>query len=458
MKNQLNKNPHYLLIYFNVMILSKAFKLNKVLLLNNNTNNTDTIGSNKNDDTQANDRSRPSSFSAFPANNAENTCQNDEYDADGELSIQENFYETTYKQRLYLNGYTSHSKYRYDLILFPRILELCLNFISSFQQDEELPQLALVKTSEDAAQFETNFAKCNTIIEQFSKRLLYLLESCNFNIHILINQNFRHFFIDLIQKTTRPSHTANTIFLSEHLNSYLKLKQQSTEHYFEILYYISLYDLNEPFLDHLFQLIIDTEAIDRFTASSSFNLKYLSQFLSMRDMSANLLFKLAENLQMLHCTHFLRLPYQPHQEPIDYLLETSYAPKKWKINLNYEPHSTATVSESSHKSTSGVFTKFLSSPQSSLDGSNSPKTSTTEPHLNRMIRESAQNICCIKIPLKFNQHQNQQQQQQLQQTNANTYNQFNATAETIRHSYSLSFMLRFDDNLINFSKSYGKFK
>jgi hypothetical protein len=179
-------------------------------------------------------------------------------------------------------------------------------------------------------------------------------------------------------------------------------------------------------------------------------------------MSATLLFKLAENLQLMHCTHFLRLPYQPHQEPIDYLLETSFAPKKWKINLNYEPNtpiqSPTTVSES-QKTNSGLFTKFLKSPQHSLDNSiNSPKSANnSEHHLNRMIRESAQNICCIKIPLKFNQNLNSNNhQQQYHQNNINSISQYNLNGpDTLRHSYSLNFMLRFDDNLINFSKSYG---
>ena len=179
-------------------------------------------------------------------------------------------------------------------------------------------------------------------------------------------------------------------------------------------------------------------------------------------MSANLLFKLAENLQLLHCTHFLRLPYHPNQEPIDYLLETSFAPKKWKINLNYEPNTSMqspTITEN-YKTNSGVFTKFLKSPQNSFDSNtSSPKSANnSEHHLNRMIRESAQNICCIKIPLKFNQNLNANQQQQHQLSSINSSSQYNLNGcDTLHHSYSLSFMLRFDDNLINFSKSYGEY-
>lgn len=98
-------------------------------------------------------------------------------------------------------------------------------------------------------------------------------------------------------------------------------------------------------------------------------------------MNANLLFKLAESLQMMHCTYFL--PYQSHQDPIDYLLQTSSAPKKWKINLNYDN----------------------SGPGLSGSGGFSANSSTkSEPHLRRLISESAQKIYCLKIPLKFNQN------------------------------------------------------
>jgi hypothetical protein len=101
--------------------------------------------------------------------------------------ISENFYDNTSEHRLFLNGYTSHSKYRYDLILFPRILELCLSFILTFKQEHELVDLEKVESKEDIQKFEIKYNKFNTIVEMFLKRLLYLLESCNFNIHILIN-------------------------------------------------------------------------------------------------------------------------------------------------------------------------------------------------------------------------------------------------------------------------------
>ena len=103
MKTQLNKNPQLLLTYFNVMILSKAFKLNKVLLLNNSGEIVSTTD--KTEDANGLNASRvstrPSSFSNEAIKHKESinsfgwsssssssgTFQFD-YDADGELSVQ----------------------------------------------------------------------------------------------------------------------------------------------------------------------------------------------------------------------------------------------------------------------------------------------------------------------------------------------------------------------------------
>ncbi len=62
----------------------------------------------------------------------------------------------------------THSNYRYDLILFPRILDLCLTYIQESNDRSDM----------------------KPTIELFFKRLLYLLETCNFNIQILLNHVF----------------------------------------------------------------------------------------------------------------------------------------------------------------------------------------------------------------------------------------------------------------------------
>lgn len=154
-------------------------------------------------------------------------------------------------------------------------------------------------------------------------------------------------------------------------------------------------------------------------------------------MSANLLLKLSENLQMIHSTNYLHLPYQPHQEPIDYLLQTFAAPKKWKINLNYEP--SESTPEKQHKFTFENLSEM------------SPKGG--EPHLHRLIKESAQKIYCLKIPIKYNISVKAVGSSSSTQNSNQLNSQYQP--EFIKHSYSLGFMLRFDDNLINFAKSYG---
>jgi hypothetical protein len=160
------------------------------------------------------------------------------------------------------------------------------------------------------------------------------------------------------------------------------------------------------------------------------------------------------------------MPYQTNQEPIDFLLHTATPAalsKKWKINLNYEPSITSGGGISSSQSITQNIEKaiekmsfpsivksktFMDSPSESL-----LPNSKLEPHLSRMINESGQKLSCFKIPLKFNSsspsmstssqyQQNQSQQQQ-------------HASESIRYSYSIVFSIRFDDNLINFSKSYG---
>lgn len=146
-------------------------------------------------------------------------------------------------------------------------------------------------------------------------------------------------------------------------------------------------------------------------------------------MSANLLLKLSEKLHIVHSTYYISLPHQLHQEPIDYLLQTFSAPKKWKINTNYEPNENSSDKQN----------KFLFD---SISVDMSPNSKITEPHLNRMIRESAQKIYCLKLPIKFGQ-------------NLSQVPQTSAQPDLIRHSYSIGFMIRFDDNLINFSKSFG---
>jgi hypothetical protein len=158
-------------------------------------------------------------------------------------------------------------------------------------------------------------------------------------------------------------------------------------------------------------------------------------------MVSNLLLKLSESLQLAHSSHFIRLPHQTYQEPIDYLLESSLtgsSPKK--DSLKESP-----AGEQKERKTSRLFKPMLDLI------SDSPVTSPSKNAKNdtankSIIHESAQKVHCIKIPIKLESNH----------TNNNTIvSQTLNSGETVKHSYSIAFMLRFDDNLIKFSKSYG---
>ncbi len=91
------------------------------------------------------------------------------------------------ESRSTLNAYYSlHSKYRYDLILFPRILEICFNYLIQMRNGQ-LVELNLISSAQMATEFQAKYIKSTSVVQQFFKRILYLLESCNFNVHILIN-------------------------------------------------------------------------------------------------------------------------------------------------------------------------------------------------------------------------------------------------------------------------------
>lgn len=156
-------------------------------------------------------------------------------------------------------------------------------------------------------------------------------------------------------------------------------------------------------------------------------------------MSANLISKLAESLDPVHSTYYTRSPNQPHQEPIDYLLQTTTGSKKWKINLNYEPTSPNDHSTEKRPSLTDIQSRSGGGGGSDLQVQN------------KILRESYHNVHAIKVPFKS--------ASSLYQTPANMAQSNGAAGgaqqptELARHSYSLSFMFRFDDNLIKFSRS-----
>ncbi len=182
MKVNLNKNVDLLITYFNVMILSKAFKFDKNLLQPN-----------KSEPKQSGDKMaspKKKSIVSHVLIESKNTSSSLDYEADAELSALEGFTNNHH----HLNNTFS----KYDLILFPRILELCLNHIMATKKEQKSEILLILKcassneTSKDdqinrMKDFELKYSKINQTSESFMKKLLYLLESCSLNIHIMLN-------------------------------------------------------------------------------------------------------------------------------------------------------------------------------------------------------------------------------------------------------------------------------
>jgi hypothetical protein len=452
MKKELNNNLELLLVYFNVMILSKAFKLNKIFSLNEAERDLDTrkacrdkikslsesstvVNDQKTDEqtkprsstnvNELNKQNITSNFnnydSSWIASSSSSTFSNIShnfqfnYDADIEVSFQDQ-QESNEQKRYDLNGYTSPSNFRYDLILFPRILEICLKCILEKKQSvESIDNLS--KNKQNSSQ--------QLIIEIFLKRLLHLVETCNLNIQILLNNNFRNFFVDMLP----------TPFQNLEISQYID--QKCVRYCFEILYYLCLYDMNENLFTKLFEMLIENKYFEKIEQISSF-----SNGLFLREMCSSLILKLSKNLQFIQSTHFLRMPYQKAQEPIDHLLHSDSLKKKWKINLNnYEGFASSTSANYNYENLSNHNNSFNNSKTFSKLASDINGNT----HLsNRMVNESGEKLCCIKIPLNVTQ-------------SSSLKNSISSSSqEFIKiNSYSLAFALRFDNNLINFSKSYG---
>ena len=108
--------------------------------------------------------------------------------------------ESNSEHRFDLNGFSSHSNYRYDLVLFPRVLDLCLSFMVEKKKTFATLRHTLATAGattplgnpEKADEEECHF---DMIVERFLKKLLHLLETCNFNVQIFIsNVNATEFY------------------------------------------------------------------------------------------------------------------------------------------------------------------------------------------------------------------------------------------------------------------------
>ena len=103
-----------------MLILSKAFKLNKLLLLDELLDEPQT-GTSPRESSVSEDRERPSVCDPM-----ESSQVLFDYDADIEMNLPET---DTERRRFDLSGFTTHASFRADLILFPKLLEICLDFV-----------------------------------------------------------------------------------------------------------------------------------------------------------------------------------------------------------------------------------------------------------------------------------------------------------------------------------------
>jgi hypothetical protein len=209
----LNKNTDLLLVYFNVMILSKAFKLDKLLQTSSHNNNYTRLdstsssrhhqpvnpqGSNPSEphqSTSTGSRKKLTSSLSGVLKKGKSRRGDEFYEGDGELTSAEVFGEMV--SGVMVGGVglaASAAGTKYDLILFPRVLELCIGYIISVRQQQKIDMIMIFSsqssTDEDDSRlekFDQKYAGFNAAIEQFFKRLLYLLESCNLNVQIMLN-------------------------------------------------------------------------------------------------------------------------------------------------------------------------------------------------------------------------------------------------------------------------------
>ena len=189
---------------------------------------------------------------------------------------------------------------------------------------------------------------------------------------------------------------------------------------FDLLYHVcSASDVSDQLVSQLFEFIFKDDDDD--VSSSQW----------MPEESSRLLARLAAHLPPLHSTSYLRMPYQAQHEPVDYLLDTASSAaanslkKRWSVHLDQTTPPTTTTSTS----------PAAAAAASTLTQSN-----------NRMIKESAQELCCIRLPLSKSPLL----------ANYSSYSTSRSRDDVVvHHSYSIEFMLRLDTSVLDFCKSYG---
>ena len=202
MKSQLKRDVNLLVAYLNIMILSKAFQAKSSSLQSESSvSHRSEAELNEAADESIDDgtKSRTLNYQTPTIHGKATT-----YDADAEFSAYDEDEDSEEGKNV---DQTQHQTPKYDLILFPKILELCLSFIIDAKKSQYL-ELASLNSDEAFEEFARKYSSFNKVSQTFLKRLIYLLETCNYNVQIMIYNNYRQLFIDLLAQ--KPACMLNT--------------------------------------------------------------------------------------------------------------------------------------------------------------------------------------------------------------------------------------------------------
>ena len=215
MKSQLKRDVNLLVAYLNIMILSKAFQAKSSSLQSESSaSHRSEAELNEVADESIDDGTKSRTLSYQTPTNHGKTTTRTEYDADAEFSAYDEDEDSEEGKNV---DQSQHQTPKYDLILFPKILELCLSFIIDTKKRQYLELLSL-NSDEAFEEFARKNSSFNKVSQTFLKRLIYLLETCNYNVQIMIYNNYRQLFIDLL--ALKPACMLNTAQKNETVCEY----------------------------------------------------------------------------------------------------------------------------------------------------------------------------------------------------------------------------------------------
>ncbi|RNA25940.1 hypothetical protein BpHYR1_037849 [Brachionus plicatilis] len=184
---------------------------------------------------------------------------------------------------------TSDTRYRFDFIFYPRVLEICLNYITHIKRQQRMELISKITTLDELEKFDQKYKQFQSTSLNFLKRLLYLIETSNYNLQLILNQNFRSYFIQLLHKPVFKEELMDNTF------TFYQTELEIIEHTYDIMYHISSLDITASFLTNLFEVIVDNQFQDIILENkhlSASSLKIISLLNKIKKLSANLVMRL----------------------------------------------------------------------------------------------------------------------------------------------------------------------